>query len=121
MITSLSAHQLTLFHIFICRTLTESPVTGELLVDLFHALDVDAAGLCVVHHGLWIMLADNTFSCLLHGLWSVPGIINMPGWKSSQNGQVASEETHEEEKKIDISSAVVELTNTGVEDKSNRL
>lgn len=71
--------------------LTEASVTGELLVDLFHSLNVEAAGLCMVHHGFGVMHSNNTFGCLLHVLWSVPGIINILGWKPSQNGQVASE------------------------------
>ena len=71
--------------------LTEAPVTGELLVDLFHALDVEAAGFCVVHHGLRVVDSNNTLGCLLYRLRSVPGIIDVLGWKPSQNGEVASE------------------------------
>ena len=76
--------------------LTEASVTGELLVDLFHSLDVEAAGLCVVHHGFGVMHPDYTFGCFLHALWGVPGIINILGWKPSENGQVAPERRHEE-------------------------
>ena len=47
----------------------------------------------MVHHGLWIMYANDTFSCFLHSLRSVPGFINVPGRKSPQNGQVASART----------------------------
>lgn len=72
-----------------CCVLTEASVTGELLVDLFHSLDVEAAGLRVVHHGLGVMHSNNTFGCLLHALRSVPGIINILGWEPSENGQVA--------------------------------
>lgn len=71
--------------------LTEASVTGELLVDLFHSLNVETAGLCMVHHWLGVMQSNNAFGRLLHILWSVPGIINILGWKASQNGQVAPE------------------------------
>lgn len=71
---------------------TKSSVTGELLVDLLHSLDVDAAGLSVVHHGLGVMHADDAFGSLLHSLRSVPGIVDVLRWESSQNGQVAPEQ-----------------------------
>lgn len=74
-----------------CWVLTEASVTGELLVDLFHPLNVEAAGLCVVHHGLGVMHSNNAFGCFLHALRSVPGIVNILGWEPSQNGQVAPE------------------------------
>lgn len=41
--------------------LTQAAITGQLLVDLLHALYVEAAGLCMVHHGLWVMHTDQTF------------------------------------------------------------
>lgn len=72
-----------------CCVLTEASVARELLVDLLHPLNVEAAGLCVEHHGLGVMHSNNAFGCFLHALWRVPGIINILGREPSQNGQVA--------------------------------
>ncbi len=72
--------------------LTEASVAGELLVDLLHSLNVEATCLCMVHHGLGVMHPNYTFGCFLHVLWSVPGIINILGWKPPQNWQVAPEQ-----------------------------
>lgn len=71
------------------RILTEASVAGQLLVDLLHALDVEAAGLGVVHHGLWVMHANDALGCLLHALRGVPGVVDVLGGVSSQDGQVA--------------------------------
>lgn len=71
------------------RALTEASVAGELLVDLLHALDVEAAGLGVVHHGLRVMHADDALGRLLHALRGVPGVVDVLGGVSSQDGQVA--------------------------------
>lgn len=72
--------------------LTQASVTGQLLVDLFHPLNVEAAGLCVVHHGLGVMHSNYTFGCLLYAVRGIPGIINILGWEPSQDGQVAPDE-----------------------------
>lgn len=77
--------------------LTEAPVAGQLLVDLLHSFDVETAGLCMVHHRLWVMHSNNTLGCLLHNLGSIPGIINILGWKPPQNGQVAPKRKEEKE------------------------
>lgn len=63
---------------------TESAVSGELLVDLPHPLDVQTAGLGVVHHGFGVIHADHTFGGALHLLRCVPGVIDELGWKISE-------------------------------------
>lgn len=73
------------------RPLTEASVAGELLVDLLHALDVEAAGLSVVHHGLGVVHADDTLGRLLHTLRCIPGVVDVLGGEAAQDGQVASE------------------------------
>lgn len=70
------------------RLLTEASVAGELLVDLLHPLDVEAAGLGVVHHGFGVVDTDHAFGRLLHALGSVPGVVNVFGWETPQDGQV---------------------------------
>lgn len=70
--------------------LTEASVAGELLVDLLHALYVEAAGLGVVHHGLGVVHADDALGRLLHALRRVPGVVDVLGGEAAQDGQVAS-------------------------------
>lgn len=72
------------------RPLTKASVAGELLVDLLHALDVEAAGLGVVHHGLGVVHAHNALGRLLHALRCVPGVVDVLSWEAAQDGQVAS-------------------------------
>ena len=69
--------------------LTQTAVAGELLVDLRHPLDVEAANLGVVHHGLGVMHADHALGCLLHALGRVPGVEDVLGWEGLQYGQIA--------------------------------
>ncbi len=38
---------------------------GELLVNLFHSLDVEPAALCVVNHGFGVIHSHHTVGCLL--------------------------------------------------------
>lgn len=72
------------------RLLTKASVAGELLVDLLHALDVEAAGLGVVHHGLGVVHADDALGRFLHALWCVPGVVDILRGEAAQDGQVAS-------------------------------
>lgn len=65
--------------------LTESSVSGELLVDLSHPLDVQSTGLGVVHHGFGIIHPDHAAGGALHVLRSVPGVIDELGWKISED------------------------------------
>lgn len=67
------------------HVLTQSTVTGQLLVDLFHTLYVETAGLGMVHHGLGVVHTDYTFGQLLDAFWSIPGIIDVFGRKSPQD------------------------------------
>lgn len=69
---------------------TQSSVAGKLLVNLLHPLDVDAAGLSMVDHGLGVVDTYDTLGGLLHFLWSIPGIINVSGWKTPQYGQITT-------------------------------
>ena len=68
--------------------LTKTPVAGQLLVDLFHALNVYSAGLSMVDHGLRVVHPYDALSKLLHTLWCIPGIINVFGRKTPQYGQI---------------------------------
>lgn len=45
----------------------------------------------MVHHGFGVVNSDHTLGCLLHALRSVPGIVNIFGWETPQNGQIAPE------------------------------
>lgn len=67
------------------RSLTQPPVAAQLLVDLLHPLDVEAAGFCVVDHGFWVVDADDAFGSRLHGLRGVPGIIDVLGGETSED------------------------------------
>ena len=60
-----------------------------MLVDLFHTLNVDAAGFCMVYDRLGVVHANSALCGLLHALRSIPRIVNILGRKSPQNGQVA--------------------------------
>lgn len=73
--------------------LTESPVAGQLLVNLLHPLDVEPAGLGVVDDGPGVVHANDALGCLLNGLWGIPGLVDVPGGEPFQFGQV-SPETH---------------------------
>lgn len=84
----LTRSTLELLRVGFRRLLTEASVAGELLVDLLHPLDVEAAGLGVVHHGFGVVNSDHAFGCLLHALRSVPGVVNVFGWETPQDGQV---------------------------------
>lgn len=81
-----------LFHLVPVRwqALTKASVAGQLLVDLLHALDVEATGLGMVHHGLGVVHTNNALGRLLHALWRVPWVIDVFGGEASQDGQVAS-------------------------------
>ena len=71
--------------------LTQASVAGQLLVDLFHPLYVEAAGLGMVHHGLGVVHPDHTLGHFLHTLRCVPRVVDVLGWESSEYGQAASE------------------------------
>lgn len=65
------------------QALTQPPVAGELLVDLLHPLDVEAAGFGVVHHGLGVVDTDNALGRGLHRLGRVPGVVDVFGGETS--------------------------------------
>lgn len=65
--------------------LTKSPVSAELLVDLLHPLDVEPARLRVVHHGLRVMDADYALGGRLHGLRSVPRVVDVLSGETSED------------------------------------
>lgn len=65
--------------------LTESAVSGQLLVDLPHPLDVQATGLRVVHHRFGVVHADHAFGRELHVVRRIPGVIDKLGWKISED------------------------------------
>lgn len=67
------------------RALTESAVSGQLLVDLPHPLDVQATGLRMVHHRFGIVHSDHAFGGELHIFRRVPGVVDKLGWKISED------------------------------------
>lgn len=69
--------------------LTESPVVGQLLVDLLHPLDVEPAALGVVDHGSGVVHAHHTARPLLHRLRGVPGLVDVAVGEVLQDGDVA--------------------------------
>lgn len=70
---------------FVSGPLTQSPVAAKLLVDLLHSLDVEPAGLRVVHHGLRVMDADYTLGGRLHGLRGVPWVVDILSGETSED------------------------------------
>lgn len=70
-------------------TLTESSVVGQLLVNLFHPLDVESAALGVVDHGFGVVHPHHTVGCLLDRLRSVPRLVDVPVGVILQDGDVA--------------------------------
>lgn len=73
---------------YVVHVPTQSSVAGKLLVNLLHALYVDAAGLGVVHHRPRVVDSHDALGCLLHFLRGIPRIIDVFGWKASQHGQI---------------------------------
>lgn len=71
--------------IYVLGSRTQSSVSAQLLVDLLHPLDVEPARLCVVHHGLRVMDSDDALGRCLHGLWSVPRVIDELSRKTSED------------------------------------
>lgn len=78
-------------HVYLNDVPTKSLVAGKLLVNLLHPFYVDAAGLCMVHHGLGVVDSYDTLGRLLHFLRGIPWIIDVSGWKTPQNWQITSE------------------------------
>lgn len=69
----------------LCVSLTESSVSAQLLVDLLHPLDVEPAGLRMVHHGFWVMDSYDALGCSLHGFGGVPRVVDKLGGKTSED------------------------------------
>lgn len=61
---------------------------GELLVNLFHSLDVKPAALRVVDHRFGIIHSHHTVGCFLDRLWGVPRLIDVPVRVVLQDGNV---------------------------------
>jgi len=70
--------------------LTVAAIFIQLLVHLFHPLDVDARALAVVHHRQRVLLADDALGRVLYTERRVPGFVNVPGREVFQHWQVAS-------------------------------
>lgn len=71
--------------------LTVTAILIQLLIYLFHPLDVDARALTVVHHRQRVFLADDALGGVLYTKGRVPGLVNVPGWEVLQHRQVASD------------------------------
>lgn len=59
------------------QRLTKASVVRELLIDLLHPLDVEAAALCVVEHGFGIIDSHNAVRCFLNRLWCIPRLVDV--------------------------------------------
>jgi len=70
--------------------LTVTAIFIQLLVHLFHPLDIDARTLAVVHHRQRVLLADDALGRVLYTERRVPGFVNVSGRKVFQHRQVAS-------------------------------
>ena len=44
----------------------------------------------MVDHGFGVIHTDNALGSRLHGLWSVPGVVDVLGREPSEDGEVAS-------------------------------
>lgn len=60
--------------------LTKASVVRELLIDLLHPLDVEAAALCVVYHGFGIVDSHNAVRCLLNRFRCIPRLVDVTAW-----------------------------------------
>ncbi len=67
---------------FLSFCLTQATVAGQLLVDLFHALYVEAACLGMMHHGFGVVYTNYTFGCFLDAFRSIPGFVDILGWET---------------------------------------
>lgn len=74
------------------RKQADSPEAGQLLVDLPHPLNVEAAGLGMVHHGLGVVHTHNAARHPLHLLGGVPRVVDVLGWEVFQDREVAPNE-----------------------------
>lgn len=61
---------------------------GELLVNLFHSLNVEPAALCVVDHRFGVIHSHHAVGCLLDRLRGVPRLIDVPVRVVLQYGDV---------------------------------
>lgn len=61
----------------LCRLLTQALVLGELLVDLLHSVDVEAAGFSVPDHRSGVVHPHHTITGSLQALRSVPRLVDV--------------------------------------------
>lgn len=61
---------------------------GQLLVNLFHPLNIEPAALCVVDHRFRVIHSHHTVGCLLDRLRGVPWFIDVPVRVVLQDGDV---------------------------------
>lgn len=62
-----------------CVVHTFVSAAEKVLVDLLHPLQVDAADLRVVDHGLGVVDSYDAFRLLLCFLWGLPGVVDVFG------------------------------------------
>lgn len=72
--------------------LTVTAILIQLLIHLFHPLDVDARVLAVIHHRQRVLLADDALGGVLYTERRVPGLVNVPDWEVLQHRQVAPDQ-----------------------------
>ena len=81
-----AGHQLCLSGHWICDTnaIGGCSVLGKLLVHLFYSFHVCTTCHSMVYHWHRIVLADYTFCGTLDTFGSIPGLVNVAGWKVLQ-------------------------------------
>lgn len=84
---------------FLRLSLTFFSAAEKVLVDLLHALQVDAADLRVVHHGLGVVHSYHALCLLLGFLRGPPGVVDVFGREVFQYWQITSGSTNGREKK----------------------
>lgn len=72
----------------ICPVLTKASVARQLLIDLFHTLNVYSAGFGMVDHRLRVVRPNDTLSKLLYTFWCIPRVIDVFGRKTPQYRQI---------------------------------
>lgn len=77
----------------VCKYVNHTFVSAAeiVLVDLLHPLQVDAADLRMVYHGLGVVNSNDAFCILLGFLWGPPGVVDVFGREVLQYWQKTSE------------------------------
>lgn len=78
---------------------------GELLINLFHPLNVESAALCMVDHRFGVIHSYHTVGCLLERLRCIPRLVDVPVRVVLQDGDVTP--VGRFKKDLNISTSIV--------------